>query len=164
MLPEPERHRATAETCTGEPPMGSPIPMEPSSECEMDSECTDGTNGRCVWPYGGGNVCMYDECFEDADCGSNSVCRCRGAFGFNTCHQGNCKIDEDCPNGYCSPSAVNLGPTCMHGISPGSSGYFCRTPADACLNDIDCGPADTAACLFDVDSASWQCHELLCTG
>jgi hypothetical protein len=138
--------------------------MEPGSECEMDAECTAGTNGRCVWPYAGGNVCMYDECFEDADCGSASVCDCRGTFGFNHCYQGNCQVDGDCPNSYCSPSAVHLGPTCMSGIEPGSLGFFCRTADDECVEDSDCGAADIGACIFSVDSLSWVCHELLCTG
>jgi hypothetical protein len=107
---------------------------------------------------------MYDECFEDADCGSASVCDCRGTFGFNHCYQGNCQVDEDCPNSYCSPSAVHLGPTCMSGIEPGSLGFFCRTADDECVEDSDCGAADIGACIFSVDSLSWVCHELLCTG
>lgn len=164
-LPEPERHRPAAETCMGEPPMGNPIP-EPGGECDTDADCTEGTNGRCIWPYGGGNVCRYDECFEDADCGGASVCACRlsEGFGFNTCFQGNCVVDADCAGGWCSPSAVHVGPTCMSGISPGSVGYFCRTADDECVDDADCGDEGIAACLFSVDALHWVCQELLCTG
>jgi hypothetical protein len=165
-LPEPEVHRPAAETCVGEPPAGNPLP-EPGGECETDADCTDGTNGRCIWPYGGGNVCRYDECFEDSDCGGASICACRvpESFSFNRCFLGNCVVDADCGSaGWCSPSAVHVGPTCMTGISPGSVGYFCHTAEDECIDDSDCGAQDVAACLFDVDAMHWVCQELLCTG
>jgi len=165
MLPEPENHRPSAETCTGEPPAGSPIP-EPGGECEMDADCTEGTNGRCIWPYGGENVCRYDECFEDDDCGGASICACRVAesFGFNRCFLGNCVVDDDCgAGGWCSPSAVHLDPTCMSGISPGSVGYFCHSPDDECTDDADCGADYVAACVFSVEAVHWVCQDLLCT-
>jgi hypothetical protein len=165
MLPEPELHRAMAETCTGTPPMGNPIP-DPSGECMQDADCVAGDNGRCVWPFGGSNVCMYDECFSDADCGGVAVCACRidESFGFNRCFQGNCRVDADCPGGYCSPSGVHIYSSCMTGISAGSIGFFCHTPEDECIDDADCGMPDAAACLFDVSSTRWACQELLCTG
>ena len=163
-LPEPQQHRAAATTCTGEPPAGNPIP-ESGGECLADADCLDGTHGRCIWPFGGGNVCRYDECFSDADCGGASVCACRveETFALNLCFHGNCIVDADCgPGGWCSPSAVHVYPSCMEGISPGSVGYFCRTEGDECLNDSDCGASDVAACLFDVDQLRWICRDLSC--
>jgi hypothetical protein len=161
-LPEPASHRAEAASCTGEPPAGNAVP-DAMAECETDADCTEGANGRCIWPNGGTNECRYDECTQDVDCGGVSVCACRveDQFGFNRCYQGNCVVDADCGSGgWCSPSAVHVSPSCMEGISPGSVGYFCRTADDECLNDEDCG--SDGACLFDVDALHWVCHELLC--
>lgn len=163
-LPEPARHRAAAETCTGTPPPGNPIPDD-TGQCMADGDCTDGVNGRCIWPFGGTNVCRYDECSTDAECGTASVCTCRLEEGFdmNRCFRGNCLVDADCgEGGWCSPSAVHLPPTCFTGIAPGSIGYFCRTEADTCLDDSDCGGQGEAACLFDVDQLAWICQDLLC--
>lgn len=129
-----------------------------------DGECVDGVNGRCIWPYGGENVCQYDECFSDADCGGARACECRNeaVFGVNRCYAGNCRTDSDCGGGYCSPSAVHVFPNCMTDIAPGSVGFFCHTEDDECTDDADCGQ-DSAACIFSVDALHWVCHELLCT-
>ncbi len=165
-LPEPEEHRATAETCTGTPPAGSQIPDVEESTCEADAECTDGDNGRCVWPYAGGNICLYDECFEDSDCGGSLVCSCRvgEAFGVNVCYHGNCKVDADCgEGGYCSPSGI-VGPSCGMGILPGSVGFFCHSAADECTDSADCGNEDSFTCLFSVEAGHFVCQELLCLG
>ena len=91
---EPAVHRPAATACTGAPPEGNAIPT--SGDCMTDAECTAGTNGRCIWPFGGDNVCLYDECTSDADCGVG-VCACRveASFDFNRCFQGNCVIDSD---------------------------------------------------------------------
>ena len=81
------------------------------------------------------------------------------------CFQGNCVLDDDCGSGgWCSPSAIHVGPTCMEGISPGSVGYFCRTADDECLDDGDCGSSGIGACIFSVEAMHWVCQELLCTG
>ncbi len=165
-LPEPAVHRASAETCTGTPPAGSQIPDVPESKCETDADCTAGDNGRCVWPYAGGNICIYDECFEDSDCGGSRVCGCRvsEAFGVNVCYHGNCKVDADCgEGGYCSPSGI-VSPSCSMGISPGSVGYFCHTADDECTDDADCGEKYSYACLLSVEAGHWVCQELLCLG
>jgi hypothetical protein len=162
-LPEPARHRAEAAACTGSPPPGNT--SMPGSACEQDGDCTAGENGRCIWPFGGENLCMYDECVEDQDCGGASVCACRvdDSFGMNRCFHGNCVVDADCgEGGYCSPSAVHVSPSCMEGISPGSIGFFCHTAGDECTDDPDCGDPQGFACLFQVESARWECHILTC--
>ena len=164
-LPEPVKHRDMAATCTGLPPQGSAIPDVPDGVCKSDADCTDGDNGRCIWPYSGDNICIYDECFEDADCGGANVCACRvkEAFGVNVCYHGNCQLDADCgAGGYCSPSGI-VGPTCTMGIGAGSVGYFCHTAQDECTDDADCG-GESYVCLFSVDAAHWVCQELLCFG
>ena len=161
-LPEPIKHRVDGEMCSGTPPAGNAI-GQPGSDCMTDSDCVAGDNGRCIWPFGGDDVCRYDECSQDSDCGSVGICSCRlkSAFGVNVCHQGNCVVDGDCGvAGYCSPSAL-LFPNCMMGISPGSVGYFCHTPQDGCTDDEDCGESST--CLFKVESMRWSCQALLCT-
>lgn len=162
-LPEPAEHRPSAEMCTGTPPAGNALSGN-TGECSSDADCTAGDNGRCIWPFGGDNLCTYDQCFEDADCGAVSVCACRlgTAFDMNQCFQGSCVLDTDCgPGGYCSPSGL-VSPNCMTGISPGSIGFFCHTAEDECTDDSDCGEQGQA-CLFQVEAMRWQCHELLCT-
>jgi len=59
--------------------------------------------------------------------------------GANTCQRGNCKVDADCPSGFCSPSALSLTFNCRMNVPMGSFGYFCHSNKDECGNDSDCG-------------------------
>jgi hypothetical protein len=74
--------------------------------------------------------------------------------------QGNCRIDADCgAGGYCSPSiGVN---TCGF-----LGGYYCHTPADACINDTDCsqsGSGGPQVCTYSTTDGRWECtEELFC--
>ncbi len=165
MLPEPLVHRAEALSCEGAPPKGNAAPTETTRDCTEDADCTMGDNGRCVWPYAGDNLCVYDECFEDSDCGSAQVCGCRveNNFGVNVCYHGNCQLDADCgAGGYCSPSG-QVSPTCGDGVAAGSIGYFCHTADDECTDDADC-EGESNICLFQVEAAHWVCQQLLCLG
>lgn len=161
--PEPKNHRAAATDCPHDRVPGSPGSPRSTDKCAADTDCTAGQNGRCNSSLQG-NVCSYDQCFADADCGSGSICTCRNdqLYGANVCYHGNCRTDADCAAGWCSPSGVNLYPSCT-GLSPGSFGFFCHVPADECTNDADCKPPDTG-CNFDPDKLHWRCYQLLCAG
>lgn len=165
-LREPERHRAAAGTCeTTRPPS-----MVDSTRggCSSDADCTDGINGRCVGSRFE-NVCSYDTCFADDECGSGP-CLCRGAaggvgsFGANSCVGGQCQVDADCgPGGFCSPSLGDCG---AYG---GIVGYYCRTCEDECLNDADCtddmGPfGGPGYCAYNPAVGHWACSYQQCAG
>ena len=129
--------------------------------CGSDSQCTSGTNGRCV-EQGGGVLfcaCTYDTCADDAACPTDQTCACHGSTYMgglgNTCVPGNCRVDGDCgAGGYCSPSFSTQ--------SCGSlGGYYCHTPQDQCVNDADCGSG--FVCNYSTSAARWTCQqELLC--
>ena len=190
---EPLRHRPAGASCPLErgpgwlPPCGCADPDGGCpclmGECDRDSDCAWGTNGRCqltgpaLYAH-----CIYDTCFSDSDCPNNQPCGCRASASDNrknACLAGsNCRIDTDCgPVGYCSPSQVGnlcvcmsaafckpddsgacyVGLTqvpCLCGDSCGH-GYFCHTPQDTCVDDSDC--TDANACNFDLLSQTWTC-------
>jgi hypothetical protein len=161
---KPKAHRASAAPCAE--PRQAFDQGESGGKCLKDVECTAGLNGRCVEYLGQPSFCSYDDCTADADCGSASVCDCRNgaSFSANTCFHGNCQADADCAAGYCSPSAVGIGPDCNTGVQPGSYGYFCHTPGDECVDDADCPSGmGQGTCLLQPDKGIWACQVLLCT-
>jgi hypothetical protein len=161
----PEHHREVAEECTSERPASNA--GEPGAPCVADADCTQGANGRCIFPFTDpAPSCSYDECAADADCGGAQVCNCRNParFNANTCFHGNCQLDVDCgAGGFCSPSAVTVFSNCTRTIPPGSFGYFCHTPSDECLDDADCPGPSVTACIFSVEEVRWVCNDLACT-
>jgi hypothetical protein len=125
--------------------------------CTSDSDCTQGVNGRCdrsaPIPVAGCG-CTYDSCTGDSDCPSNQTCACHGSadvYGGNYCIPGNCRIDLDCGvDGSCSPSGDFY-----------AEGYYCHTPQDTCVNDVDCAcPSlpDVPVCAYSGDAGQWQCE------
>jgi hypothetical protein len=156
----PVNHRPDGSTC---PQQRGPGTLTPGCDydagfgnatCKHDSDCTKGTNGRCVVPpyvpLACSTTCSYDECFSDSDCTGNVPCICRTSptdYGANVCEGfSKCRVDADCgPGGYCSPS----------GVENCNTGYFCHTPSDACIDDVDCGHGGT--CNYDPTAAHWRC-------
>jgi hypothetical protein len=158
----PIYHRPNGSQCLQPAPAGD-CQLPQGFQCTNDSQCTQGTNGRCIETSGGALTCLctYDTCMQDTDCQPGQLCVCHGS-GFtggagNTCMTGNCRVDSDCgPNGYCSPS---------HGTSGcgGVTGYYCHTAADTCTNDSDCSGAGIEVCAWSGTSNRWECQqELLC--
>jgi hypothetical protein len=170
----PQYHRAAALCCPVDRAPGSTCEpdaaMDPSG-CIRDSDCTQGTNGRClVLPYlqpgtglyepdgafvvpgifGCMGECTYDQCFSDQDCPGHVPCDCRTPLFFgnmNLCVTGSqCSVDSDCgPGGFCTFSG---------------NAYFCHQPSDVCFNDSDC-PQGTwgATCKFDTGTSHWICNQ-----
>jgi len=175
----PANHRPTATACsTTRPPgingdAGAPDSGIPG-QCTSDADCTMGTNGRCLPPNGNfaGDVCTYDECSSDGDCGSGKVCVCGapeppyGRAG-NTCVQGNCQVDSDCgATGYCSPT---VDASC--GSRSGVVGYYCHGADDDCTNDSDCSGANDGGptqgpgyCAWQPTIGKWACSYGVCSG
>ena len=164
-IPEPDKHRATPQTCSGNPPSGPAGGTGYDAgynECSSHDDCS-GMNARCVQSRGG-MVCTHDQCLTDSDCGSGEVCECGGGrHGSNVCLPSECRTDADCgPGGWCSPS---FG-TC--GSYSGTVGYFCHTCEDECTNDSDCG--DTSGgygdpyCMYDQQVGKWTCSSSHCAG
>jgi hypothetical protein len=155
-----------------------------AGSCAMDSDCTQGSNGRC------GDLgspiayltCSYDECFSDSECDAAVPCECRPSSSSNVANRcvtgGNCRVDSDCGSGgYCSPSLVDTDCSCPMSVGcddaggcwEGSTrvpcdcqsgdscghGYYCHTPCDTCVDDSDCGL--TATCNYDVIRHLWGC-------
>jgi hypothetical protein len=83
----PQSHRTSGLVCpqqrgpgvSGLAPPCSPDAGVPTN-CWQDSDCTAGTNGRCL-PSPGPMACMsgcsYDSCSSDSDCPTNIPCDCR---------------------------------------------------------------------------------------
>jgi hypothetical protein len=180
-LATPMTHRAAATTCsTTRPPSQPGDASAPDGGhefgCMYDSQCTDGTNGRCM-PLGQIVGCSYDECSTDTDCGANKLCVCgtgTGAGGRtgNTCLPSNCEVDSDCgTGGYCSPT---YDTTC--GAYNGVVGFFCHRAADecgpdTCVNDSDCTQRDGGVtqggpgyCAWDPNASAWSCFYSFCAG
>lgn len=188
----PEKHRPAGMACPQQRApsisvacMGNDAGFEadggycfPALSCATDSDCTKGTNGRCMYPGAGPAVleCSYDDCFQDSDC-KGTACECRASSASdapNSCAGGNCATDSDCgENGYCSPSAPGLG-TCPNPALCGDSGlpacspspcacgdscghgYFCHTTCDSCIDDSDCSADKT--CNYDTVAKAWICE------
>jgi hypothetical protein len=161
----PKNHRATATACpTARGSDESQIPDAGGSlgSCAKDSDCTQGTNGRCTWSNGGAHVlsCTYDQCASDSDC-SGTVCVCRAdatSSDVNACgsSKSNCRVDADCgAGGYCSPSESS--DTYCYSAD---TAYFCHTAADECIDDADCG--QDGSCNYDTSAKHWKCG-MLCS-
>jgi len=159
----PLKHRPAEIVCDSERIFGPLPPDGSTAACTKHEDCTEGANGRCAATGRLGYQCTYDLCFNDSECGEDSVCVCGlpTAESVNHCVTGGCTIDADCgTNGYCSPS---FG-TC--GNYFGVIGYFCHTPEDECVDDVDCGDGSFGApyCAYDPTLGHWACSSLQCAG
>jgi hypothetical protein len=177
-LAPPTNHRPTHDNCSATRPPGlqdgggMPFCAGETGSCVSDSECPvtsdAGTNGRCTpnensGPAIGCPTCQYDQCSNDSQCGTGSVCECGGdapAGRFpNGCVTGNCQVDSDCGSGgYCSP---NVG-FCFEG----TLGYYCHTAGDQCHNNSDCQDMGLAGgqCVYDSSKKIWDCQGEECPG
>jgi hypothetical protein len=169
----PRWHRAVAAACSQARPAGVAPPTchltgATVGLCSTDQDCSSGPNGRCNCQRIGGttqsqNTCSYDACQSDSDC-HGGVCDCRenpinGSSSSDSptvCLTGNCHVDSDCGGGgYCSPSpAPGCGATSWFG-------YFCHTPNDQCVDDVDCGDG-SGYCAYDGTASRWLCSSGLC--
>jgi len=156
----PRVHRAAPVGCPTERGAGTATPIA-GEECSMDSDCTAGTNGRCLVSTGGArrNSCSYDQCSMDSAC-MGQVCDCRPSATSsapNRCLGGDCVVDADCgAGGYCSPSVG------FDSVNYPYVGYYCHTAADTCLDDEDCAAMGaTARCAYDPTTSRWACSNEL---
>jgi hypothetical protein len=161
----PVNHRTSDAQCQTMPAAGDCAGSLPDSSpaCVTDSQCTSGTNGRCV-VGGGGPVhdcsCTYDACTHDTDCGVGETCACHGSTytgdSGNQCVIANCRVDSDCgAGGYCSPSST-LG---LCGFSV--AGYYCHTAADTCIDDADCSSMSFGGCVYSTSAGHWACARVI---
>jgi hypothetical protein len=167
----PAFHRPAPACCSvqrGSAPPGQPYQSGVASTCVSDSQCRDGSNGRC-FPFEGlvgPGGCSYDACYTDSDCPPGSPCICRGSPSDNNATYcapaGNCSLDSDCgAGGYCSPSFSD----CYQEAT-----YYCHTARDTCTNDADCpaidgGPPGAAVfdtCAYDSAAHHWACSHFVC--
>lgn len=126
----------------------------PNPVCTTDADCADSANGTCINTLGSCG-CKYG-CEDDTGCGEGSACLCRlivdtdvTVNSASLCLPAQCRGPEDCASGRCG---LALDGSCMAPV-----GFFCRTPADDCTSDDDCGPELNAACLFDEQERRWRC-------
>jgi hypothetical protein len=160
---EPAKHRPAEVVCGMRPsamdasaPGGQSPPLQ---TCTMSSECTSGPNGRCIAGRIG-TYCTYDECFNDSDCNPGAVCLCQSSMsqGSRCATVAGCRIDADCPKGFCSPT---FG-TC--GNYSGVIGYACHSTADECVDDADCAKLAGGYCMHDAMVGRWICSNSQCAG
>lgn len=136
---------------------GPPDAGGPQSECAVDSDCTKSKNGRCNRGRFFGNVCTYDACFDDVDCGNLAACFCDDVKG-NHCLAANCLTDSACHGLGCSPS---YGTGC--GPFGGVQGFYCHTASDTCVDDKDC-KGGIGYCALDPKVGYWACSYSICAG
>ena len=161
----PLHHRTSGEVCPSARGAGSIAACDydsgPPQTCLHDSDCSAGTNGRCVTPefvpLACATGCSYDECASDSDCPSGVPCDCRTSASdnaANVCVTGSaCRIDSDCGSGgYCSPSSGFGSFHCQ-------TAYFCHDAKDTCVDDTDCSPQK---CQFDTTAGHWACGGPTC--
>ena len=160
----PENHRAAAVGCDDQRPPGDGRAYFEGSECSQDTDCSAGHNGRCSG-FRNGSSCTYDECAADADCTSSGPCACEAAFwsDANACLPGNCRTDAGCAggNGYCSPTFGDCG------NYAGVIAYYCHTPDDTCIDDVDCVGNEMQGegyCMYRPELGHWECGYGQCVG
>jgi len=154
----PSVHRAQASSCVGvfAPPEPSNVVMDYNPGCTKHSDCTAGTNGKCVNGIGMAYrmySCTYDQCATDSDCDAGKICYCTASTSARCLSVGNCQTDADCgnhPYSFCSPS---MGWDCG-GYRP-IDGFHCHTASDNCMDNADCTGTDY--CNFDAYEARWKC-------
>jgi hypothetical protein len=188
---------APASVATGESCPHRKVPASNASSpegCKSDSECKYGMNGRCIKtgygdPSGQGSlqrnnllgeappppprtVCVYDQCFADADCPPKQRCACGTDPERNRCIAlDQCTTDHDCgPDHQCQCAASNYcvggncrtDADCPSGLPcrAGGDGAFCRTPADTCHADSECPPApgQISRCGYTPAQSRWECR------
>jgi len=131
-----------------------------SMSCTADSDCA-GDSGYSLLRYCLDHVCGADQCLADSDCAAGSACGCAPEFPGqllhgNMCVPTGCHVDSDCPSGLCSPAGG--GNLCVP-----FSGYRCRSAADTCASDSDCGSTSDggislpSSCSYEPTSGHWQC-------
>jgi hypothetical protein len=171
----PKVHRPSAMMCDNMRPPGiadaglgpeAGVPDSGLMNCNQDSDCTQGKDGRCSYTRIG-KQCTYDTCFSDSDCMNGAVCECRtnpqdsspnhcvGTMGTDTC-----RVDSDCgANSWCSPSFGTCG---NYG---GIQGYFCHKTTDTCIDDSDCNEGGlNGFCMYEPTVKHWQCSYSACAG
>lgn len=157
------KHRSAAAACDHERSPGTTPDVGPPADCERDTDCTAGENGRCTGNGHDGWRCTYDLCFDDDDCGAGKACACGGGFrsDANVCLASQCRTDADCATGFCSPTYGSCG------NYSGNVGWYCHTCDDECVNDEDCaatGGAFDPYCAFDPSAGRWTCMDTHCAG
>ncbi len=154
-------HRASAETCVASNPRTA-CTLAPGSAgaqlCTADTDCHDGANPRCIQDSGQiGEFCQCDySCATDRDCKSGEVCVCGEALGaarHSMCVTALCQQDSECASGICGLSVFYNG--CGE-----TRVLACRTEADTCKRDADCG--ESQDCTYDGQSATWSCKGMTC--
>ena len=159
-------HRAMALDCDPTIDTLSCGGTEDNKECEADSDCTDGPNGKCVT---GINYAEYEgqedrtycrceyACERDEDCGVGEVCVCNEVvetgISQSSCQPANCQTDADCESGECGISSYNDGCTDLVGLA-------CRSSQDACRLHDECS-SENLECAIDTYSGSltWACRD-----
>src|SRR5690606_3168064 len=100
------------------------------------------------------------DCRTNADCAAQEVCLCGLVFGaqsltaastFGSCIPRECSGPADCGGRQCGLSTDRFG---------AAEGLFCRTAADECESDLECGLGRT--CNFGVDH--WACENFQVMG
>ena len=140
---------------------GSCNGTEDERACETDADCTDGPNGVCVGGCADPECiftscgCHY-ECETDSDCDAGTICRCRGVgpdASRNACIPATCVDDSECETRACGLSVLwwNDNDTWA------TQRMACRTDADTCRGDGECGEWET--CSLCPDDTAWDCEQ-----
>jgi len=155
-------HRASPVTCDTRIEGQSCKGDEGHANCKADTDCKDGPNGRCI--SGAGQIgtycgCQY-ACASDADCKSEEACICADVAKDKraVCARAACKTDADCGDKTCGVSRHDNG--CGNIVQ-----LACRTEADKCQADADCGAGERPGVQCAVGpgkTTAWSCQGRTC--
>lgn len=144
--------RVDAAACFGTtelPACELPDAEEYLGDCRRDEHCAPGA--RC-YASGTTDICICEQaCTTDVDCGAGMICLCGAAFGGrNQCIAAGCTNAAGCGEADCRVSKNGCG---LYGSGARTA---CRTNADTCDADVDCG-GPSAFCQHDSISGAWSC-------
>lgn len=139
-----------ADVCTGD---------EIYIGCNGDNSCGQGELCRQTGANDDVCRCVYT-CRDDADC-FNKVCVAQAlqtGADYPSCKTGFCTVDTDCASGLCGLSRACDGGDTFVGLA-------CRTEADGCRTDADCGAGEVCALALNPSKEvtdAWECQPSDC--
>lgn len=122
------------------------VALEPCASfgsCSEDSDCQAGPNGTCYYVGDDAGCACAFQCLTGSDCAAGESCLCAtGGLVHNACSLAPCRSADDCDGAAC---AFFLG-------SARGASTACRSEADECRTDTDCGGGRTCGYSSDVES------------
>jgi hypothetical protein len=127
--------------------------------CQQDSDCVDGSNGRCEYTselYAQATCdCVY-LCESDADCAAGHVCLPTSLADVSqkrpVCVRAGCERGDECASGECGILVAEDSCGKIY------SWVGCRTESDECRARIHCHESSDIECFPHEVDGEWKCQ------